>query len=455
MADHTEAIQLAPVEAGPSLMQIADRVLGRPLLIHPTKAEVIMHVLEGRLPMGGAGLAPLGPDASRFVGTSIGKDGRYRTYRTDGSVAMISVIGSLVNRGAWIGANSGLTSYEGIAKQLSDAAADPAVKSIVLDLDSPGGEATGMFALAAKVREVAAEKRVVAVVNDMAASAAYGIASQASEIVVSPTSMVGSIGVVLTHLDRSGELAAKGVKPTLIFAGRHKVDGNPYGPLSEGVRADLQAEVAKFYDQFVGLVAQGRGDRLTEAEARATEARVFIGQEAIDRGLADRMASFDAVLASLQSSTTKPGRAPAKQKEGQAMTDTTTTPAAGITQEAHNAAVAAARAEGHAAGLAEGRKAGATEAKERVGAILNAEEAKGRETLASHIAFKTDMSADDAKAMLAASPLGGAAPAANLQERQRAAGEFGPSAGAPTGTSAPAQDVWKQAVAGTGGAFYG
>ena len=320
---------------GITLYNLADRVLNRPLLIHPTKMEVVLHILEGRLPLGEMSLDTLAPDASRFAATKMSKSG---LSMMDGGVAIISVIGSLVNRGAWIGAYSGVTSYEGLAKQMGDAAADPAVKAIILDLDSPGGEATGMFTLAAKVAEVAKEKRVVAVVNDMAASAAYGIASQATEIVVSPTSVVGSIGVVLTHLDRSGELQSKGIKPTLIYAGSHKVDGHPFGPLSDAVKADLQMEVAKFYDQFVKLVAQGRGDRLTEQHARATEARVFIGQEAIDRGLADRMASFDAVLASLQGKPARPSGNPTKGNKAMSGENH-------ITQEAQAAAEAARVAE--------------------------------------------------------------------------------------------------------------
>lgn len=431
-------IDLTPAGPGPSLVHIADRVIGRPLLIHPTKAELVLHVLEGRIPLDGA-LAPLSPDANRFVGRSATSGG---TSAVEGGVAIIPVIGSLVNRGAWIGARSGMTSYEGLAAQVRDAMGDRKVHSILLDLDSPGGEATGMFALAAAVREAAAEKRVVAMVNDMAASAAYGIASQASEIVVSPTSIVGSIGVVLTHFDRSGELGSKGIKPTLIYAGRHKVDGNPFGPLSDAVRADLQAEVAKFYDQFVGLVAQGRGERLTEQDARATEARTFLGQEAIDRGLADRMASFDAVLASLQSEAKGP--AGAVNKGGRKMADTTTTaPAAGITQEAHQAAVSAARAEG----VSEGRTLGAQEATARIGAILGSEEAKANPALAAHFAFKTGMSADDAKAALtAAGPAAAAASAApGIKERQQAAGDFGPGKGAPA-PAARSDELWSKAL---------
>ncbi len=435
----SEPTQVIEASHGPMLMQIADRVLGRPLLLHPTKAEVILHVLQGRLPLDGAELAALGPDASRFAGNAMTRGG---TAVVDKGVAIIPVIGSLVNRGAWIGARSGMTSYEGLAAQLKDAMADPKVNSILLDLDSPGGEATGMFSLAAQVREAAKEKPIVAVVNDMAASAAFGIASQASEIVVSPTSIVGSIGVVLTHIDRSGELASKGIKPTLIYAGRHKVDGNPFGPLTDAVMADLQNEVAKFYDQFVGLVAQGRGDRLTEAAARATEARTFIGQEAIERGLADRVASFDAVLASLQDQTPRVGQS---RKGSRTMANENPAPT-GISQEAHTAAVSAARADGENAG----RVAGATEATARIGAILRSDAAKGKTKLAMTLAFDTSLSAEDAEKALSAAAEESAPQAlsGSAQIGARAAGlaEIGAATPAPAVGERVASG-WKSAVA--------
>ncbi len=263
----------------PTLVNIASRILNRPLLLHPSKAEVLLHVLQGRLPIDGATLPPLSSDANRFIGRRTRPDGSTRFNRAVKGVAIITIEGSLVNRGAWIGANSGLVSYEGIAAQLRDAAGDDTIHTVLLDIDSPGGEATGMYATAKLVAEVAADKRVVAFVNAMAASAAYGIASQAAEIVVSPTSIVGSIGVVLTHLDRSGALEQEGVKATLIYAGAHKVDGHPFGPLSDTVKADLQAEVETIYDTFVNLVAEGRGSRLSAEQARATEARAFLGAE--------------------------------------------------------------------------------------------------------------------------------------------------------------------------------
>lgn len=411
-------IELRGASAGPTLFRIAEKVFNRPLLLHPTKAEIILQVLQGRLPLDGVQLAPLSPNANRFLGSQAREDGGWRMNKAADGVAMIPVIGSLVNRGSWIGANSsGLTSYEGLSAQLRDAAEDPGVRAILLDLDSPGGEATGMFSVAEQVRQIGKTKPVTAFVNDMAASAAYGIASAANEIVVSPTSVVGSIGVVLTHLDKSAQLEKNGVKPTLIYAGKHKIDGNPFGPLSDQVQADLQAEVMKFYDQFVGLVARGRLG-MSEQSIRATEARTFIGQDAVDRGLADRIASLDEILNDLTSmahgaatnrsffAMSKDAKAAAPQAEN-----------AGVFAEDRDAVVAAARLEG-----AKGER-------ERIAAILNSEAAQGRGEQAAALALETDLTAEQAIKVLGASPKASAPAAAipSIAERAAQEPEFGAS----------------------------
>lgn len=426
---------LRPAQAGPTLAHIADRVLGRPLLIHPGKAEVILHVLEGRIALDGA-LPPLSPDASRFIGTRQRPDGSSSMSAATNGVALVPIIGSLVNRGAWIGANSGLTSYEGLAAQFRELAADDNIHTVVLDMDSSGGEATGMFAAAQAIAQLAKQKQVIAVVNDVAASAAYGMASQAHEIVVSPTSVVGSIGVVLMHMDRSAELEKKGVAVSLIHAGAHKVDGHPLaGPLSDSVRASLQRDVDAFYDQFVGLVGQGRGSRLTADQARDTEARVFIGKEAVRRGLADRVASLDDVLSAFKA--TAPG---ASNRSMVSMSEQTNAPRAdaGITQDQMNAAVATARAEGAAAERA------------RIGAIMGHAEAEGREKQALTMALETDMSADAAAKVLAASPKAAASAPRSPTIAERAAGmeEFGADAsqGKPN-KAAAADDAWAKVIA--------
>lgn len=394
------------------LVHLADRVLNRPLLITPEKAEVILAVLGSRIGVDT-------PDMSRFVGESYERDADGRPARslpykvTPQGVGIITITGSLVNRGAWVGASSGVTSYEGIKFQVQSAAADPNVRAIILDIQSPGGEAVGAFETAAVVREAASVKPVTAVVNGMAASAAYAIASGATEVVTTETGVSGSIGVVLVHADYSRMLANEGVKPTLIFAGAHKVDGNPFEPLSDTVRADLQAEVDAFYQGFLATVAKGRGKRMTAAMARKTEARTFVGEAAVAAGLADRLGSFESVFADLSRASRRASSPP----KGKTMSENQGAPAAevaGIPKADHDAAVASARSEGHAAGVTEGAKA----ATDRFVAVLGAEGIKGdaaRMTAAMDLATKAPaMSAADVVSFVAGNVSGGSSFAARM-----------------------------------------
>ncbi|TIV18903.1 MAG: S49 family peptidase [Mesorhizobium sp.] len=384
-----------------SLIHIADRVLNRPLLITRDKAEVILSVLAGRIGINA-------PGASRFEGSSVveDEDGARRAvpYRvTSEGVGIITITGSLVNRGAWVGSSSGLTSYEGIAYQLKSAAADPAVRSVVLDMHSPGGEAVGAFETAALVRDLAASKRTVAVVNGMAASAMYAIGAGATEIVTTETGISGSIGVVLLHADFSRQLDREGITPTLIHAGAHKVDGNPFEPLSDAVREDLQAEVDAF------------------------------GQAAVDAGIADRVGSFESVLADL---TRAPGRS-TSQARRTSMSEKSGAPAAeddaGIAKADHDAAVKAARAEGRA----EGEAAGAKTVTDRLVSALSAEGVKGdaaRMSAALDLARKSPgMSGEGVAAFVSANvavskPAGEADASAYEKSRLAAAGLAQPAA---------------------------
>ncbi len=434
------------------LLRLSDRLLNTPLLIHPAKAQIILSVLSGRIGLDASLFSeeesPEGIEASRFVGSSRRADGSASLSRTVDGTAIIPVLDTLVNRGAWLDSRSGLTSYEGIAAQLRAAGSDPEVRSILLDISSPGGEAAGMAGLADLIRSIRQTKPVTAFVNDMAASAAYGIASAANEIVISPTSIVGSIGVVMLHADRSGELAAQGVKPTLIFAGSHKVDGNPFEPLSDAVRADLQASVDAHYRQFLDTVAAGRGSKLTADMARATEARTFIGAEAVRLGLADRIASFDEVLASLLQTTRPSGRN--ARKGGISMSTeemavaTEAAPAAPIAT--NEPARLAAPAPQPAARLEEAVAAARLEERARIRAIVNSEAAESRKAQALMLATETSLSVSEAEKILTASPKETRIEA--LAQRAAAGPEFGASRDPePPNPNARAEEGWKRAIA--------
>ena len=431
------------------LLRLSHRLLNTPLLIHPAKAEIILGALSGRIGLD-ASLFETEEDtaeASRFVGSARRADGSTSMTRTADGVALIPVLDTLVNRGAWLDSRSGLTSYEGLAAQIRAAASDAEVGSILLDISSPGGEAAGMASLADLVRQVRDTKPVTAFVNDMAASAAYGIASAASEIVISPTSTVGSIGVVMLHADRSGELAAQGVKPTLIFAGSHKVDGNPFEPLSDAVRADLQASVDAHYRQFLDTVAAGRGRKLTTDMARATEARTFIGADAVRIGLVDRIASFDEVLTSLSQTTRPSGRT--ARKGGISMSTEEMVVAAEATPAVPVTAAQPARLETPApqpaARLDEAIAASRLEERTRIRAIVNCEAAEGRAAQALMLATETALTVGEAEKILSASPKESRVEA--LAQRASAGPEFGSSRDDRPNPAARAEEGWKRAIA--------
>lgn len=454
--------------SGNYLPLLADRVLNRPLLVHPDKAATILNVLEGRIVLGAVGDGQAAPDASRFVGTNDRPDGagRRRFTRAAGKTAIITIDGSLVNRGAWIGASSGLTSYEGIGAQLDEVEAEARaghLENLVIDMNSYGGEATGMYGIAAKVRNLRKRMHVVAVVNDVAASAGFGIVSGADVIVVSPTSLVGSIGVVMMHVDRSGEMSAKGLRPTLIHAGAKKVDGHPFGPLSENVRAEMQKDVLAFYDRFLETVEAGRGKaRLSAKKARETEADVFIGQEAIDAGLADRIGTLEDVLAELS----RPARAAGmSNKQRSLKMDRDDLP---VSAGATETALKAARIEGEAAGKIVGKAEGITEGKadgvkaerDRIGAIMALPEAEKRQSTALKLALDpAGFASETVKGVLAGLPEEGAPAAASgqapaqagqqpqtIQQRAETGREIGNNGPEPAAPEA-AKAGWGKAIA--------
>lgn len=370
----------------PYLPEIASRLLNTPLLVHPRKAEVLLWVLGPRIGIKAEALPDIErrPDASRFVGLKSGEG----AYAIERGVAIIPVLGTLVNRGAWLGSYSGLTSYEGLEASLERALADDAVSRIVLDINSPGGEATGMARIVAAVRRARAIKPVVALVNDMACSAAYAIAAQADAILVSATSMVGSIGVVWVHFDHSEALAAQGVKPTILHKGARKKDGNPLEALSSEAAASIDAELEAFYAVFIDVVAESR-QQLNDAALRAMEARTFTGRAAIDNGLADAMGGIEEAI------TMKIGDHDMSETDDLAVKAAPAMPAV---------AANSIPAEQHATALEAARSEGATAAVSRVQAILTSEAARGREAQAQVFAFDTGLTVEAAIKALEAAP---------------------------------------------------
>lgn len=321
---------------------------------------------------------------------------RSKPFLFNDGIAFIPMRGTLVHRNGdpWYGTRG----YDDIRREFDSAMADPDVAGIVFDIHSGGGMVYGNFELAEHIRKGRDTKPSLSVVNAGAMSGAYSLGSSAKRMVSTPSGDSGSIGVLTMHVDMSKALEKFGVAISLIHAGEHKVDGNPFNPLPDSVRADMQARLDGMWQKFISTVAINRG--MSEQAIRDTQARVYQADDAVKIGLVDAVMSPQDAIATFRAevfgsttndrsatmSDTKKTDATVEQKKDDAQVENKTTDA---TVDAGN------KNEQVDAGAA---------MQARCAAITGCEEAKGREGLANHIAFKTTMSVDEAKSMLAASP---------------------------------------------------
>jgi signal peptide peptidase SppA len=275
--------------------------IGRqPWAIVPDKLQAILDVVALHAAGSAAPTGVTDPFVERRASIlDLNAAARSASTAKGGGVAVIPVYGTLTQRASLFAEYSGGTSTEQLGAQFDAAMASPQVGTIVLDLDSPGGSTQGIPELGAKIAAARGEKRIVAVANTMAASAAYWLAAQADEIVASPSAWVGSIGVFMVHTDVSAAEAQAGVRHTIVSAGKYKAEANAYEPLSDDARAALQAQVDEFYTLFADAVASGRGISAAKVRSGYGEGRVLTAQQALAAGMVDRIATLDEVLAGL------------------------------------------------------------------------------------------------------------------------------------------------------------
>lgn len=300
---------------------VASRLTGRPWAIAPARLEALL---------GGVATLTAGGDLPPWLQEM----SRRQDYTvTESGIAVIPIVGPLVARGDWLATLLGATEYGAVADALAAVADDPAVRGIVLEMDSPGGEVGGLFDLVDAIGAMKGRsgKPMWAVASEAALSAAYAIASVADRLYVTRTGEVGSIGVVAVHLDESGADAMAGLKWTLIHAGARKTDGNPHEPLSPRAVADIQADVDRLYEQLTAIVAGNRELRVDAV--RVTEAAIYRGALAVDAGLADRVGTIAHAIADLETALEPkriragpPNRATLRQSPPPARTRTMNTP---------------------------------------------------------------------------------------------------------------------------------
>ncbi len=253
--------------------ELYTKAIGRPLLAH---AQMGAMVLKG------------------YLNAPITDDEAQDPVQVEEGIGVIDISGALVSRP--VGFCSPL-SYAEIQSNFDALLADESVSHIVLRIDSAGGEASNMFDLSDHIFNARGIKPIIAVVDDMAYSAAYGIASAADQVIVSRTGGVGSVGVVAYHIDESVKNKRKGIKVEYLYAGEKKVYGNSSEPLADEARLEMQAEINRLYDLFVETVARNR--ELDAQAVRDTQAGTYHGAAAVDVGFADAVLSFNQVITNL------------------------------------------------------------------------------------------------------------------------------------------------------------
>lgn len=214
-----------------------------------------------------------------------------------GNVAVIDVAGPLFKRANLMTSFCGATAYETVRRDLQAAMDNASITAIILNIHSPGGEAAGVAELASAIHGVRGSKRIVSYAGDQAASAAFWLGVASDELLIGPTAALGSVGVVAGYRDTSAQDAARGIK-TIEFVSSQspykRVDINT----QEG-RDRVQARVDAMAAVFVETVAQYRGVSVEHALKHFGQGDVLIGKAAVDAGMADGIATFEQVLASL------------------------------------------------------------------------------------------------------------------------------------------------------------
>lgn len=271
-------------QGGPLVPQIYSRVINRPLLVEPGMAEALI-------------------DGWLRGGVEAGEGGEPRqVLEKVGHLAVIEVSGPLIARAIEAPpCGTAPVSYESLMLAFDDIEADANITHVVMRLETPGGEAAQLFDLTDRMAELRKTKTIIGMIDDYAYSGGYGLAAACSEIWLTRTGGVGSVGVVIGHKDVSEKNAREGVKWTYIHSGAMKVAGNPNEPLTEEARSFMQGESDRLYELFTSSVATYRG--LSVEAVKATDAKLYFGQNAIDAGLADHLGTFRELMAELQGGT--------------------------------------------------------------------------------------------------------------------------------------------------------
>lgn len=255
-----------------------------------------------------------------FAGDMAPKQAESIWAKQDG-LGIIEVAGSLTSGSTgYFGRLFGVLGYDDIRQALSEAAVDPEVKTIFLSISSGGGSVSGVDDLAKYVSKLAALKPVAVYTDSMMASAAYWLAAGATAIYAGPTAVVGSIGVLSVHTERSAQLKEDGIAVTVVRAGKYKALANSVEPLTEEALAEVQGQANDVYDVFVAHVAASRNVTVSTADSEMGQGREFLGKRALAAGLVDKIVTYEqAILAAKKLDKTSGSSNNSPKPKGQTM----------------------------------------------------------------------------------------------------------------------------------------
>lgn len=271
--------------------RLLEYITNRPLMIEPSKGEAIFQLIENW----SAGQ----PQSERPEYEAA--EPRAQERVSGGKISVIPITGVIAHRARMVQSTSARAgaSTELVGEWFDAAMADSSVGAVVFDIDSPGGDVFGTPELAAKIYNARGKKPIVAVANAYAGSAAFYLGSAAEEFVVTPSGEVGSLGVIVRHMDVSKQAEEKGVRVTHVYAGKHKSEGNPFEALSEDAQGYIQQRVNAYYDAFVSDVATYRSLAAEYVEQNFGQGRMVSAQDALARGMVDKVQTLETTLLEL------------------------------------------------------------------------------------------------------------------------------------------------------------
>lgn len=277
-----------------AMARLAQKWLGSPLMMDPAKAALIAQAYGPRVLGGGINVTVAG--AAPDVEAGILSDRVQRWYDKHETflepvegVALIEVEGTLVDKGAFIGQSSGETSYEGLRAAIENVRADSRIKAVAFEFDTPGGLVWGGYETAADIAALSAEKPTTAIITGMCCSAGYLLASPCGSIIAPPVGFVGSIGVIQMYVNALKNAEKQGFDVTVFSAGSNKADFHPMKEQREDFYEEQQAQAETLFQQFARAVSVYR-PTLSYDDIIAQQSRTYVGQDAVDVGLADVIA---------------------------------------------------------------------------------------------------------------------------------------------------------------------